>query len=103
VSLCNPDKEGEKHDGQLAEVSGEIWALGRSEKAKKSTRCHRLVRPGCHLLHAETHSYRPTGHHHPKTKLPIQARLIATSVNKPMMAPRWCVTLALWLTGWFIA
>ena len=23
--------------GQLAEVSGEIWALGRSEKAKKST------------------------------------------------------------------
>jgi hypothetical protein len=30
------DKEDEKHDGQLA-VSGEIWALGRSEKAKKST------------------------------------------------------------------
>jgi hypothetical protein len=54
-------------------------------------------------LHAKTHSYRPTGHHHPKTKLPMQARSIATSVNKPMMAPRWCVTLALWLTGWFIA
>ena len=43
-------------------------------------------------------------HHQPKKKLPIQARLIARRVHKPMKAPRCCVrpgTVS--LTGWFIA
>ena len=43
-------------------------------------------------------------HHQPKKKLPIQARLIARRVHKPMKAPRCCVrpgTVS--LTGCFIA
>jgi hypothetical protein len=44
-----------------------------------------------------------TGHHHPKAKLPIQARVIATSANKPMMAPTSCGAMDLSLTGCFIA
>jgi hypothetical protein len=58
---------------------------------------------GISIIRADCRQRRAAGHHHPKTKLPIQARLIATSVNKPTMAPRWCVTIGLSLTGWFIA
>jgi hypothetical protein len=61
------------------------------------------IQLGLSFLHAKMHSCRPTGHHHPNTKLPIQARLIAISANKPMMAPISCVMIGLSLIGCFIA
>ena len=97
--------------GQPFEQVGDPWHVNRDVRdiLRSPRRRAGAVAANLHL-HMFTCSNRVSStalasvHHQPKKKLPIQARLIARRVHKPIKAPRCCVrpgTVS--LTGWFIA
>jgi len=97
--------------GQPFEQVGDPWHVNTDVRGILRSPRRRAGAVAANLhLHMFTCSNRVSStalasvHHQPKKKLPIQARLIARRVHKPMKAPRCCVrpgTVS--LTGWFIA